>query len=70
MKRLIVVGFIILFVGSGCSSFKKAWNAIIGNDETGTAQELAWDGMDAYEDGRYKDAIEHFQKLKDWYPFS
>ena len=34
------------------------------------AQELAWDGMDAYEDGRYKEAIEYFQKLKDWYPFS
>ena len=64
MKRLIVVGFIILFVGSGCSSLEKAWNAIIGNDETGTAQELAWDGMDAYEDGRYKEAIEYFQKLK------
>jgi len=26
--------------------------------------------MDAYEDGEYKDAIEYFQKLKDWYPFS
>ena len=26
--------------------------------------------MDAYEDGRYKEAIEYFQKLKDWYPFS
>ena len=70
MKRLIVVGFIILSVGSGCSSLKKTWNAIIGKDETGTAQDLAWDGMDAYEDGRYKEAIEYFQKLKDWYPFS
>jgi outer membrane protein assembly factor BamD len=26
--------------------------------------------MDAYEDGDYKDAIEYFQQLKDWYPFS
>jgi outer membrane protein assembly factor BamD len=70
MKRLIVVGLIILLVGSGCSALKKAWNAITGEDDTGTAQELAWDGMDAYEDGEYKDAIEYFQKLKDWYPFS
>jgi outer membrane protein assembly factor BamD len=70
MKRLIVVGVIILLLGSGCSSLKESWNAIIGKDETGSAQELAWDGMDAYEDGDYKDAIEYFQKLKDWYPFS
>jgi outer membrane protein assembly factor BamD len=70
MKRLILVGVLILFVGSGCTAFKKSWNAIIGKDETGTAQELAWDGMDVYEDGAYKDAIEYFQKLKDWYPFS
>ena len=26
--------------------------------------------MDAYDDGDYKVAIENFQKLKDWYPFS
>ena len=70
MKRLIVIGVIILLFGSGCTAIKKSWNALIGKDETGTAQELAWDGMDAYEDGEYKDAIEYFQKLKDWYPFS
>jgi outer membrane protein assembly factor BamD len=70
IKSLIVVGCIILVFGSGCSALKKAWNAIIGKDEIGSAQQLAWDGMDAYEDGKYKDAIENFQKLKDWYPFS
>ena len=42
----------------------------MGEDETAPAQQLAWDGMDAYEDGDYKDAIEYFQKLKDFYPFS
>lgn len=70
IKRLIVVGIILLIFGSGCSAIKKTWNAIIGKDETGSAQQLAWDGMDAYEDGEYNDAIEYFQKLKDWYPFS
>ncbi len=70
LGHLIAVASIILIVGSGCSSLKKTWNAIIGEDDTGTAQELAWDGMDAYEDGNYKESIEHFQKLKDWYPFS
>jgi outer membrane protein assembly factor BamD len=59
-----------MLLGSGCSALKKTWNAIMGEDETAPAQQLAWDGMDAYEDGDYKDAIEYFQKLKDFYPFS
>lgn len=70
MKRLTAVGIIIFFLCTGCSALKKTWNAITGKDEVGTAQQLAWDGMDAFEDGDYKDAIEYFQKLKDWYPFS
>jgi outer membrane protein assembly factor BamD len=70
MKRLIAIGIIVFLVGTGCSALRKTWDAITGKDQTGSAQQLAWDGMDAYEDGEYKDAIEHFQKLKDWYPFS
>jgi outer membrane protein assembly factor BamD len=68
--RLILVALFVLVFASGCTALKKTWNAIIGKEDTGTAQELAWEGMDAYEDGDYKVAIEHFQKLKDWYPFS
>ena len=26
--------------------------------------------MEAYQEGKYKDAIESFEKIKDWYPFS
>ena len=70
MKRLIVVGIITLFLGSGCSALKKSWDSITGKEETGSAQQLAWDGMDAFEDGDYNDAIENFQQLKDLYPFS
>ena len=70
MKRFIVIGIFILLVCSGCNALKKSWNAITGQEYTGSAQQLAWDGMDAYEDGDYKIAIEHFQQLKDWYPFS
>ena len=70
MKRLLAAGIIILLLGSGCSAFKKTWNALVGKEDIGSAQQLAWDGMDAYEDGEYKEAIENFQKLKDWYPFS
>ncbi len=70
MKRFIVVGIVILLVCSGCNALKKTWNAITGQEFSASAQQLAWDGMDAYEDGDYKEAIEHFQQLKDWYPFS
>ena len=70
MKRFIVIGIFILLVCSGCNALKKTWNALTGQDFTGSAQQLAWDGMDSYEDGDYKIAIEHFQQLKDWYPFS
>jgi outer membrane protein assembly factor BamD len=70
IHRLLIAGFVILLLGSGCSAIKKTWDAIIGKDDIGTAQQLAWDGMDAYEDGNYKEAIENFQNLKDWYPFS
>ena len=70
MKRFIVVGIVILLVCSGCNALKKSWNAITGKEFSASAQQLAWDGMDAYEDGDYKEAIEYFQQLKDWYPFS
>lgn len=70
IRHIVIACILLMLLGSGCSTLKKTWNAIIGEDETGPAQQLAWDGMDAYEDGDYKDAIEYFQKLKDFYPFS
>ena len=70
MKRLIVTAIVIIIFSAGCSTIKETYNAIVGKDELETAQELAWNGMDDYEEGNYSEAIEHFQKLKDWYPFS
>lgn len=35
-----------------------------------TARELAEDGMEAFKDEDYREAIEAFEKLRDWYPFS
>jgi outer membrane protein assembly factor BamD len=69
-KGMFIAGVMLVLVGSGCSAIKKTWNAIIGKDDVGSAQELAWNGMDAYEDGKYKNAIDYFQNLKDFYPFS
>ena len=70
MRHISTICLVVLLVATGCSTIKDQWNKIFGTDDTGTAQELAWDGMDAYENGSYKKAIEKFQKLKDNYPFS
>ena len=70
MKRFIVIGILILLFCSGCNTLKKSWKSLFGENLAESAQMLAWDGMDAYENGNYSAAIDNFQKLKDWYPFS
>ncbi len=62
MKRIIVFGLISLLLVSGCAWFEPK--------EEKTAQELAKDGMDQFNRGRYNESIASFEKLKDWYPFS
>jgi outer membrane protein assembly factor BamD len=70
MGRIAIGCLIILLVLTGCSSLQDRIDKFLGVDEGDSAQELAWDGMDAYESGKYLKAIEKFQKLKDFYPFS
>ena len=62
MKRYVYVCLIFSLLLAGCSWFKS-------NTEL-TADELAANGMEYFQDGKYKQAIESFQQLKDWYPFS
>jgi len=62
MKRIIVFGLISLLLVSGCAWFEPK--------EEKTAQELASDGMDQFNRGKYNESIASFEKLKDWYPFS
>ena len=62
MKRTFFVCLIALLAFSGCAWFESK--------EEKSAQELASDGMDQYNNEEYKDAIESFEKLKDYYPFS
>jgi outer membrane protein assembly factor BamD len=61
-------------VFSGCTGAGNKIDDLIasitGEDIVLSAQESAWAGMDAYEDKDYKEALEHFQSLKDNYPFS
>ncbi len=53
---------VCMFTVIGCALFDV--------QEEKSAPELAADGMDAYESGDYRGAIDNFEKLKDWYPFS
>ena len=62
MKRFIFIGIVSVVVFAGCAWFETK--------EEKPAQELASDGMDYFEERNYRKAIESFEKLKDWYPFS
>ena len=62
MKRILFLVFISLFVLASCAWFETK--------EEKPAKELAYDGMDYFNDGKYRKAIEQFEKIRDWYPFS
>jgi outer membrane protein assembly factor BamD len=74
----LALGCFVLALMCGCSTIqetasdiKKSVSSLFGvSDENLTAEELAMKGMDEFDDGNYKKAIENFQKLKDIYPFS
>jgi len=70
MRRNFFGCLVAVLVLTGCTSLQQRLDKFLGVEESNTAQELAWDGMDAYENGKYATAIEKFQKLKDYYPFS
>lgn len=69
-RSISTICLVLLLILTGCTTIRNQFNKILGIEEGGTAQELAWDGMDAYESGNFQKAIEKFQKLKDYYPFS
>lgn len=62
MKPIFTLSLIIFLIFSGCAWF--------GAQKERSAEELASEGMDHYNDRRYRQAIESFEGLKDWYPFS
>jgi outer membrane protein assembly factor BamD len=70
LRKIFTICLVVLLVATGCSTLKDQYDKYFGTDEAATASDLAWDGMDAYENGRYDRALEKFQKLKDYYPFS
>ncbi|GBC59699.1 outer membrane protein assembly factor BamD [Desulfonema ishimotonii] len=62
MRKIVFLCVIASLMLSGCALFQP-------RDEK-SAEELVGDGMDSYETGKYRKAIESFENLKDWYPFS
>jgi outer membrane protein assembly factor BamD len=64
MKYKLILPVVAMLLFSGCAFFFDS-----KTDEK-TAQELVNDGMEAFNNQRYRAAIESFDKLKDWYPFS
>jgi outer membrane protein assembly factor BamD len=64
MKKMFAVltAFCVLFCSS-CAWFGKE------NPEK-PALDLVQDGVDSFDQGRYREAIKNFEQLKDWYPFS
>lgn len=62
MKKSILLFLVMAFAFSGC--------ALFGSKAERSAQELASDGMEAYNAGKYGKSRETFEQLKDWYPFS
>lgn len=72
MKYKLPVILVLLFLFSGCAalSLENILYRFFGPEVEETARQLAFDGMEDFERGSYKSALQKFEKLKDWYPFS
>lgn len=63
MRRLslFTICLLLMLLAIGCAGNVK---------EEKTAEQLADEGIQAYQAGHYQKSIEAFKKLRDWYPFS
>lgn len=68
LVRTVLAALLLLFLLSGCSTLDK-WLGR-GGEEDLDAGELMSDGNEALSAGRYKDAVDAFQKIKDRFPYS
>lgn len=57
----------LVFTLAGCSYVKGLFSE---EKEVEPVELLVQNGVEAFEDGDYREAQQNFQKLKDWYPFS
>jgi outer membrane protein assembly factor BamD len=62
MKPIVCLCLLLALSAAGCAWFET--------QEEKSATQLAQEGMAAFEREKYRRAIESFEKLRDWYPFS
>jgi len=62
MKGILIIWLLISIVFSSCAPIEPR--------KEETAQELADKGMSQFERHHYREAIQTFLRLRDWYPFS
>lgn len=63
VQKIVLICLLGVMAGAGgCAWFQT--------QEEETARQLAERGMAAFNDERYRQAVEAFEKLKEWYPFS
>jgi outer membrane protein assembly factor BamD len=67
-RKVLIFILIAIFSVSGCGWWKHMWER--SDRVKGTPEALYQKGYEAYQDGWYKKAIEHFQRLRDEYPLS
>jgi len=68
LVRIVVAAIMLVFLLSGCSYIDNLLGR--GVEEEGDAGELMSQGNEELSRGRYKDAVDAFQKIKDRYPYS
>jgi len=64
---LPVVTVLLIASLTGCSYFKGLFSS---EKDVEPVEVLVQNGVEAFEEGDYREAQQNFQKLKDWYPFS
>ncbi len=66
--RTLLAAIMLVFLSSGCSYIDKVLGR--GAEEEADAGELMSQGNEDLTKGRYKDAVDSFQKIKDRFPYS
>lgn len=69
-KTAVGLCAIFLFALAGCSAYNAVHDFFFKAKDVEPVEVLIEKGMDEFESGNYKTALEYFQKVKDWYPFS
>ena len=71
-KKLLIYFFLLLlpFILQGCSSFSALFSSPSLSIEEMSVKELVQEGINAFQTGKFDQAIEIFQHIRDAYPFS